>query len=705
MTRTVRFIPLRGTLIVLLLLGAAASGPAVAQIPPDRCLVPAAVRDPILNEFSGELALQHVQLLAANRIRSEAEYTHEFMETSYLRQMATQYGLSQVRVDHFPGGSAWMPEQASLWMTAPEQRKMADLTMVPAALASGSRSAEVEAEVVYVGAGRTSDYEGLDLRGKIVLGNASVGALFATAVGRYGAAGVLGTGSAGVSGDAAGYTIDQIGWQSVRASEEADGFAFVLSLRQFTELRNLIERGTTVRMRVQVNTRQVPSSLNVISAAIPGTDPEAGELLFVAHAFERIATPGANDNCSGVATTLEIGRTLAHLIRTGQLAPPRRTIRFLWVPEISGSRAFMYANPELQDRIVVALNYDMSGQDLHVTDSYLRMKMTPDSRPSFLNDLVENLLRFIDQTEIRTQTGNNGPFNYRLVPYIGASDHVVFLDAGIPAMQVNHWPDNFYHSSADRVEASDPTQSKRTGFLGAAAFYYLANAGPAEARALAWEAAANGDRWIAEVARQSVRLLDVGGDALHERYGATLIKIEGAANRGRGGVESVLRLSDDPTVREVVATLTAGLEKTREGQAARLEAVYRARCVELGIRPQRVTPTARERELDRLVPRRAHPFYSEQYRQASARLSGLLPRGLALPRLASSEIPNMVDGRRSILEIYRAVRAEYGNVTTSNGEWKFAYVITPGTADVDLETVAAYIDAMAEAGMVTITSR
>ena len=178
--------------------------------------------------------------------------------------------------------------------------------------------------------------------------------------------------------------------------------------------------------------------MNVVSAAIPGTDPDAGELMIVSHLFERPPTPGGSDNCSGVAVTLEIGRTLAELIQRGELPRPKRTIRFLWVPEISGSRAFMYANPELEDRIIAAMNYDMPGEDLEETDSYLRMKMTPDSRPSYLNDLIGDLLRFADQTEIRTQTGNNAPFNYRMVPFISSRDPIVFLDAGLPGMQFNH---------------------------------------------------------------------------------------------------------------------------------------------------------------------------------------------------------------------------------------------------------------------------
>lgn len=705
MRRHFSSIPTSTAVLSAFLLSVAGVNDAVAQTPADRCLVPPAVRNVILNEFSGELAQQHVQILAANRIRPAEEYTDIFLETIYLQDLAIRYGLSDVKVDYFPAGEIWMPEEAELWLVEPVQKKIASLTMIPTALASGSRSADVEAEVVYVGAGREADYTDRDISGKIVLGNSSVGSVFSTAVNRYGAAGALGTGSAGVSRNTAGYSLDQLGWQSVRPSEDQGGFGFVLSLRQFYELRNYIERGTKVVMRAHVRTRRVPYRMNVTSATIPGTDPSAGELIFVAHAFERIATPGANDNCTGVATILEIGRTLAALIGRGELPPPRRTIRFLWVPEISGSRAFMYEYPELQDRLLVAMNFDMTGEDLELTDSYLRMKMTPDSRPSYLNDLIGNLLQFVDQTEIRTQTGNNSPFNYRLVPFISGSDHIVFLAAGIPTMQFNHWPDNFYHSSEDRVEHSDPTEMKRVGFIAATAFYHLASAGSEEARDLAWEAAANGEKWIAEVTRQSVRLLSAGGQDIYESHKAAQNKITGAFNRARGGVESVSQLSDDPDVTSLVETLVEGLESAREAQARKLESVYRDRCGELGVRPRSVTLTEEERSYSRMVPRMKYKYYSEEYRTASARLREFLPRGVRLPGLASSEVPAFVDGTRSILDIYNAVRAEYGNVTTGNSEWKFAYVVTPETSDVDLEAVAGYILAMEEAGMVEITRR
>ena len=156
----------------------------------------------------------------------------------------------------------------------------------------------------------------------------------------------------------------------------------------------------------------------------------------------------------------------------------------------------MYKHPELQDKLLVALNFDMTGANPKTTDAYLRIKMTPDSRPSYLNDLMASLLRFVDQTEIRTQEARTPPSTTgcRRWPTItSGSDHSVFNDGGIPAMQFNYWPDNFYHSSGDRIVHVDPTELKRVGVHGGVRDgYYLSTAGAAQARDLAWEAAANG---------------------------------------------------------------------------------------------------------------------------------------------------------------------------------------------------------------------
>ena len=96
-----------------------ATGLLLAQIPPDRCLVPASVRDPIIQESSGEQAFLHVQMLSGDRDRQAEEYQNQFFETTYIRDSATQVGLSDVRVEFFPSRDTWDAEEGDLWLVQP----------------------------------------------------------------------------------------------------------------------------------------------------------------------------------------------------------------------------------------------------------------------------------------------------------------------------------------------------------------------------------------------------------------------------------------------------------------------------------------------------------------------------------------------------------------------------------------------------------
>jgi aminopeptidase YwaD len=672
----------------------------------DRWLVPRHIREAVLNEFSGELALRHVEILSVDRNRQDEEYAEQFMETEYVSRMAEQYGLSEVKVDFFPSDETWDPVEAELWLMEPVKKKIAGLEIIPEALAAGSRDVDVTAEVVYVGAGRNQDYRGKNVKGKIVMGSGSVGGLFSNAVRKHKAAGVLGTGSSGVDRGYPGVSPTQIGWQSVRPQKDEKGFGFVLSKRQHDEIRSYLDQNKKVVMKARVRTRMLPYKMNVVSAAIPGTDPEAGELLMVAHLFEYIATPGANDNCSGVATILETGRTLAQLISSGILKAPRRTIRFLWVPEISGTQEFLYKYPELEDELMAVLNFDMTGADLKTTDAYLRMKSTPDSCPSYLNDLIANLLLCVDQTFIRTQWGTNSQFNYRLCPFISGSDHTVFLAAGIPAMQFNYYSDNFYHSSEDRSKHVDPTEMKRVGFMAAAGFYYLATAGAEEAKDLAWESAANGEKWMAEVSRQSIILLQNHVEKIHPGYEAALNKMEGAFLRARGNLMSVQELSDDKEVAALLAQLTASLESCRDIHTDRLTKAYHARCAAMEVESREISLTKQEELYRRKVPRKLYPVYTEDYKTRNENVNKHIPKkSPRMPYLVRFEIPILIDGNHSILDIYRIVRAEFGFVNNSSDEFKYAYVITPNAPDVKLQSVVDYIAAMEKAGLVEVEER
>jgi hypothetical protein len=100
-----------------------------------------------------------------------------------------------------------------------------------------------------------------------------------------------------------------------------------------------------------------------------------------------------------------------------------------------------------------------------------------------------------------------------------------------------------------------------------------------------------------------------------------------------------------------------------------------------------------------------YKYYSDEYRTASANVGRFIPANSSVRGLAGTEIAWSIDGSRSILDIYNLIRAEYGNVTTNSTEWKFAYVVTPDSQDIDLDAIAANVLAMEQAGLVEINRR
>ncbi|MFZ2055081.1 MAG: M28 family peptidase [Candidatus Aminicenantales bacterium] len=103
-------------------------------------------------------------------------------------------------------------------------------------------------------------------------------------------------------------------------------------------------RGEKITVEGNIETQTYPYDLENVICVIPGTEPDSGEAIFSAHLFEGIVKQGANDNMSGSAAVLEVARTLQTLISEGRLPRPRRSIRFLWGPEFSGTSLWVKDN-------------------------------------------------------------------------------------------------------------------------------------------------------------------------------------------------------------------------------------------------------------------------------------------------------------------------------------------------------------------------
>ncbi|RPJ64425.1 MAG: DUF4910 domain-containing protein, partial [Acidobacteria bacterium] len=338
------------------------ASPLAAQEREDRLLLPWDQMHAIINEVSGERALQAVlEMVPYPRVRPRAEYEGRFRESEVMARLAREYGFSNVEIEVFPSPQRlWQATRAELWLVAPRPSKIADFRDVAVSIASGSETGDVTAELVDVGAGgRPEDYAGKDVKGKVVLGWASSQQLQRLGVFERGAVGVLSYNPIHPEDD-----IDQIGSQSISASApqgRTAGFGWSLAPRHGRDLARRLAQGEKLTIRSIVQAESFPGRMETVHAVIPGDGSSDQELAVSGHLYEGYLKQGANDDASGCAMTLEMGRALIRLVADGKLPKPKRTIHFLWVPEISGTAAWLQKHGDTTKKIVADLNFDMEG--------------------------------------------------------------------------------------------------------------------------------------------------------------------------------------------------------------------------------------------------------------------------------------------------------------------------------------------------------
>lgn len=319
-------------------------------------LLPEEIMAEIIGETSGETAWKTIMETGGyNKDRLEDEYESTFYESQYIYEQLKKYGLPGANITRFPGGTVWDGIEGELWEVNPSRQKMASYLDNTAMLVRGSRNADVKTELIWVGQGQKKDLDGLDVKGKIVVTEG------------------------GVSQSRPAFDPLQIPWSGIRNrgnDEIVSGFAFYLPFREGLFLKQRLLRGEKITVEARVRAEERPYTLQCPECFIPGTDPEAEENIFSAHLFEGYVKQGANDNKSGSAAILEIARTLHRLIESGRIPRPRRTIRFLWGPEFSGTGPWVKANRDLMDKTLCNINLDMVGEWLSLNQAHFCLMRT-----------------------------------------------------------------------------------------------------------------------------------------------------------------------------------------------------------------------------------------------------------------------------------------------------------------------------------------
>ena len=680
-------------LLSAVLAAAAAGATVLAQEQADpRTLIPSATLNRIAQHVSGAQARNHVlEMCPYERNRPAEEYlSGTYRETAYAEAKAKEYGFSDVHIERFPlmtpAGTPlkqWDGEMAELWVAEPGPPQLITRYRdIATTLATGSRSADVTADLVYAGRGDTpEDYTGRDVRGKIVLVSGPVGAAHNLAVRRFGAEGVVsfynGTGKPIDRPD-------QMGWSGITAGTDPNArttWGFILSLRMGLDLLGRLERHQHVKVHAIVKAAEYDAPMNVVVATIPGDGTTNEEFHFTAHLFEGIAKQGANDNCGGPATQLEAGRAWIEMIKEGVLPKPKRTVRFLWVPEIAGTRAYLQKHPELGEHVVASISTDMVGANQTINHNSLHLNQTMYSIPSVLNDVSRQFFEYVGETNreklhnrriayafqnpIVDPSGTRDPFWYHIEKFYGASDHQVHLDWNprIPAVQFGNWPDAVYHSSDDSPMNQDPTQMKRAAFLMITVASVFANAGPADAVAVAGVAMSYAQKRMASDLGDALSLIASStAVTLNDNYKEALNLVRQAYLREWHDLQSATTLAmDDPKAIADIKAYGDPLHEIQHQQNAMVTMAYRSAAARLAVTP--VDPpvqTPAEQTAARLIPNRkpGTPAQPQAF-------GGNQDANAAPPPLSgyyAMEARNFADGERSILDIRNALAAEFGPV-------------------------------------------
>jgi aminopeptidase YwaD len=668
------------------------------------------------DESSGAAPYENLRYLTGlHRVPATPEFDQA---AQFILQRAREYGLADAHSEQFPiDGTkryglmrsylAWTVEEARLWEIRPQHILLGDWKTDPIHLADYSHSADVETELVDVGNGASeSDYSGKEVRGKIVLADGVLARVRELAIAQHGAVGIV-SDMPNQTTAWSGLDTTVVRWGHLDARQPS-GFAFMVSRQTAEALRSRMRNGEHVILNAHVKAILGPGHWTVVTATIPGTDSAAGEIVYSCHLdHER---PGANDNGSGCVTILESARVLAHLIDSGALPRPKRTLRFVWGPEVEGTMAFLASHPEIKQRLRANIHMDMVGGDPFKNKAVFHVTGTPWSLPSFVTDVGAVFLDAIrtaasayaagetsaDTGIVETRAGGQGTRNELIAdvtPYSSGSDHDDYDSStiAVPSLYLRDWPDIYIHTDHDTLDQIDATKLRRVALLGAASGYVYASVTAQQLPTLLPFLTAQAEARLAQVFGAAQQLVDdpqlAAGVAWYEarnlvnqtlqRERATLHSVvEFTGGTGESDADGAKALADQATI------FQTWLDKQAKLRGA------------TGTPPTASWASASEAKR---VPIRIGEFGPLTYQNDNVLLARLGKERYAKIKLINSEatqllnvrdqselyayeIVNFVNGKRTVGEIRDAVSAEYGPLPVS--------------------LVAGYLDACAEAGII-----
>jgi hypothetical protein len=651
----------------------------------------------VSEETSGSIAKEFVsQITRYHRIQASTMY-HEAAE--YVRSEFVKMGLGDAKIERFTADGkhtywtytspvGWEARSAELSLVEPESRLLASYQDCPQSLhtfSKGTSKQGVTAELVDVGPGsEEKDYKGKNVKGKFVLATGRASVIHDEAVYRRGAAGVI-TDSMPYEFPNVRESIDvpdAHAYQGIWPSAKDLGkltFGFSLSKRQGNQLRKQLKSGKKVVLKAVVDARLFPGHEEVVTATIRGTEKPAEEVFIIAHLCH--PKPGANDNASGSGAVLEVARTITNLMKSGKIERPKRTIRFLLVPETLGTVAYLAEHDDIPRRFLAGINLDMVGEDQEKCGSVLGMTRTPNSLPSFLNDFMVDVFERSSKS-IDEMVAAGLPPKFRFMPsrFSAGSDHAEFTTSTtkVPCVSFTQWPDKFYHTSMDTIDNVSESSMKRVSWVAAVGALDLSNADSKEVLRMVYLVSAKGAQRLKEAGAEISRELFEAAEKLRGKKSEQAEEMLRVASFGRtkladiasselASLESAERFGKSKATSSLVRRCQREIEAIATQETSKLaEVLATLTTIERITLPKDLPETKQIAELRRITPRKMFKgtlcgdLVKEKLgHEGYAKFKSIGEKDSEFDNKAVETL-NFMNGERSGLDILYAVSSEYG---------------------------------------------
>lgn len=621
-------------------------------------------------ELSGESAKRNLEYLSRlHRMRGSDDYNEA---TAFIMEQIKAYGLENIELIQIPTDGitfygtqksrpAWNVDFAELWEM--EERngnwvrkdRIANWEAIPLSLAQDSESGQARTNLVDIGSGTSpSDYNGKEVKGKLVLTSSQPSAVAQLAVKERGAAGILSYAPNQVT---AWYKEDEnlIRWGHLATFTDIKTFAFMVSLKQARAFQNRLANGENIMLDAKVAAKKENGTYDILTGVIRGSDPSLAvqEITFTCHLDH--PRPGANDNASGAVAILEVARAMTKMIKEGQIERPKRSIRFIWSPEIEGTTSLLNYRPEFAKNTVANIHMDMVGGNAN-TKAIFHVSRSPKSVPNIVNSIGEDFGNYVNKVSYQYAGGENPKYpivseegdKEELRAVLGqfhmGSDFEVFSEGSfkIPSIYLHDWPDRFIHTNYDVPGNIDPTKLKRAAFIGGGSAFVLANLS-ADQTTTSFEMlkTASMKRTSAELDKIAQAASQVDKDNMlfhHWQYETEIF-----ASAADFGISN-------PTTEKAAEQFINGMKEIwGEGKAeeGNFKKVY-----------------TRNEAIKGMMPGFGYNYFTDHYgAQKAAKLKLFSYQGQwGGAGVYAYEILNLVDGKRTVTEIRNAVSAEFGPI-------------------------------------------